>query len=629
MRGRLFIVSLLIATGSLRGDIVSIPISADLDAEFAHAADLLEAGDRAKAEQALGQIQTRSGQTAWKARVAMLLAFDDERRGNWGSAARLLSDAPAAAIGLEPYRRLHLARALSHLGQWEQAERELAQSFDSDEAFVSRPAAALELARLREKRGRRAEALAVLERAFATAAPDHAAAIGEERIRMSLAAGNPASVRAAAADLVAAGVDATSAQGRRAVADELARSTPAVRARFARARIAAGDARRGVVLLRAESPSRWPPDERAANLLALARGLARLRRGAEAEKVAARIPEDGTPASFEARLEQADLALARLRHKKAPLDPEDPRLLAARRVLAGLLSDSTPEPVRSAARDRLIRIAGERDEFDSGLAQARSLVREGSDASAGFEPLWKLAWKSYLGGDFETARSRLEQLTPLYPGISLERRLSYWTARCLEREGRATEAAAIFRDLAAANPADVYALFASAGCRRSRPVVPLPRPILRCRRRRSAGQTSSSACGSSPTRRLRRGCCPVRAAAICDWRKPSLLWDDFQRPRFRGQESFSRDGNGRRGAGARSLAAPLLSDRRRRLLGRPSGRVRPRARPLARPRAPGKHLRGGGALPRRGARVDPVDARDGSEPRSFRLETALPQGVSL
>src|SRR5712692_8269813 len=192
-------VMLVIAsTLRLRADIVSIPISADLDAEFAHAADLLEAGDRGKAEQALGQIQTRSGQTAWKARVAMLLAFDDERRGNWGNAARLLSDAPAAAIGLEPYRRLHLARALSHLGQREQAERELSQSFDTDESFVSRPEAALELARLREGRGRRAEALVVLERAFATVAPDRAAAIGEERIRMSLAAGNPASARAAA-----------------------------------------------------------------------------------------------------------------------------------------------------------------------------------------------------------------------------------------------------------------------------------------------------------------------------------------------------------------------------------------------------------------------------------------------
>jgi soluble lytic murein transglycosylase-like protein len=287
-----------------------------------------------------------------------------------------------------------------------------------------------------------------------------------------LAAGSPAAARAAAADLVAVGVDGTSTQGRRAVAEELVRATPAARARFARARIAAGDARRGVVLLRAESPSRWPPEERAANLLALARGLARLRQGAEAERVAARIPEDGSPASFEARLEQADLALARLRHKKSPLDPDDPRLLAARRLLTGLLSDTTPEPVRSAARDRLIRIAAEREEFDSGLEQARRLVHEGSDSSAGFEPLWRLAWKSYLGGDFETARSRLEQLSPIYPGISLERRLSYWTARCLEREGHAAEAEAIFRDLAAADPADVYALFA----RRRVPKVVAHRP---------------------------------------------------------------------------------------------------------------------------------------------------------
>src|SRR5262249_15259029 len=156
--------------------------------------------------------------------------------------------------------------------------------------------------------------------------------------------------------------------------------------------------------------------------------------------------------SFEARLELADLALARVRQKKAPLNPDDPRLLSARKILSGLLTDSTPEAVRSAARDRLIRIAADREEFDQGLEQAKRLVRESPDSSAGFEPLWRLAWKSYLDGDFATARTRLEQLAPLYPGVSLERRLSYWTARCLERQGHGSEAEAIFRHLAPADP---------------------------------------------------------------------------------------------------------------------------------------------------------------------------------
>src|SRR5262249_38723628 len=150
----------------------------------------------------------------------------------------------------------------------------------------------------------------------------------------------------------------------------------------------------------------------------------------------------------------------RLRRRKTAPDPDDPRLLSARKILAGLLTDSTPESVRSAARDRLILIAAVRAEFDQGLEQAKHLVRESPESSAAFEPLWKLAWKSYLDGDFATARNRLEQLTPLYPSPSLERRLSYWTARCLEREGHAAEAETIFRDLAAADPADVYALFA-------------------------------------------------------------------------------------------------------------------------------------------------------------------------
>jgi len=462
------------STLRLRAEIVSIPISSDLDAEFAHAADLLEAGERAKAEQVLVQIQAQSGQTAWKARVAMLLAFDDERRKNWKNAARLLSDAPAATIGLEPYRQLHLSRALAKLEQWAESERELSGSVATNEPFAFRSQAGLELARLKEGQGRRGDALAVLQRVFATAPPDRAVAIGEERIRIASAAGNPAAGRAAASDLIAAGLDATSARGRRAVADELSRATSAVRGRFARARIVAGDARRGVALLRADPPSRWPPEDRAANLLALTRGLARLRNVREAEKVAARIPEDGTPASFEAQLERADLTLARLHKRTSPLDPDDRELLATRQTLLGLLSDAAPEAVRSGARDRLVRIAADREDFDQGLEQARRLLRESSDTSAGFEPLWRLAWKSYLGGDFATAHNRLEQLSPLYTGISLERRLSYWRARCLERAGRGAEAGAILRDLAAADPADLYALFARRRVPKFQPQKPVP-----------------------------------------------------------------------------------------------------------------------------------------------------------
>src|SRR5262249_41237940 len=77
-----------------------------------------------------------------------------------------------------------------------------------------------------------------------------------------------------------------------------------------------------------------------------------------------------------------------------------------------------------------------------------------------FESLWRVAWHSYLAGDFPTAEDRLKQLFSLSPGTAARRRLTYWRARCLERMERAPEAATLLRSLAEADPADIYAQFA-------------------------------------------------------------------------------------------------------------------------------------------------------------------------
>jgi soluble lytic murein transglycosylase-like protein len=446
----------------LEADIVSFPISSDFDAEFARAVDLLETGNRAQAEQVLGQILTRSGQPAWKARVEMLFAADDERRGDFGSAVGHLARAPAVAIGLEPYRRLRLGYALAKQGRLGDAEREIAGAFETDEPFAMRSGAGRELARLLEKQRRRAEALRVLARVAPVAPAQEAAAVGAERVRLARSVGDAQAERSAARDLVAAGIDAPDfPPARQAVARELSRGTPAERARFARARIAAGDIRRGVKLLKADPPAQWPPEERGANLLALARGLQRLGDAHGAERVAQAIPQDGTEASYDSRLLRADLALARLHKRGSPaVPPDDPVLLAVRQTLLDLVSAGAPASVRAAARERLIRIAVEREHFDQGLDQARQLLQETPETTAGFEPLWKLAWKTYLDGDFAAARGQFAALSPLYSWISVKRRLAYWMARCLEREGRGVEAAPVFRELASSDPADLYALFA-------------------------------------------------------------------------------------------------------------------------------------------------------------------------
>ena len=463
----------LVAATALRADIVSFPISSDFDAEFAGAADLLEAGQRGEAERILDQIRVRSGQPSWKARIEILLAADDERRGDFGGAARHLAAAPAAAIGLEPYRRLRLGRAIAK-ARPEDAERELRKAFESDELFAMRGEAGRELARVLEKSHRSGEALQVLARATAVASPGQIAVLGAERIRLARLLHDASAMRAAARDLIVAGLDPTKPPDvRQALARELSRLAPMERARFARARIAAGDARRGVRLLKLDAPSRWPPAERAENLLALSRGLQRLGDAHSAEKLAASIPEDGTEASFEARLFRADLALARLRKKRsAPLLPDDPGLLALRQGLIDLTSSSTPVSVRTDARERLIRIASERERFEEGIEEARRLVGESPETAAGFESLWKLAWKVYLRGDFAAARAEFGALSPLYTGTPQRRRLAYWTARCFEQESKAEQAAPILRELASADPVDLYASLAQ----RHAQIVPAKKP---------------------------------------------------------------------------------------------------------------------------------------------------------
>src|SRR5437764_5174586 len=108
---------LLVPTMNAVGDIEQRTPSSDFDAEFARAAERLEAGRRPEAEQALESIRGRSAERAWEARIALLLAADDLRRKDFAAAVHRLRLAPAASIGLEPYRRMLLGRALDAAGQ--------------------------------------------------------------------------------------------------------------------------------------------------------------------------------------------------------------------------------------------------------------------------------------------------------------------------------------------------------------------------------------------------------------------------------------------------------------------------------------------------------------------------------
>lgn len=467
--------------GRARADVELRPVSSDFDAEFARAADSLETNRREEGRAVLEELRHKAALVpAWRARVGLLLASDDLRRRDFVGALRELETAPAAAIGLEPYRQTLVAKAFEGAGRVAEAAAAWRVAWETEEPFAMRPAAGRGLAQALRRRDGGRNALEILGH-VADLFPSEAATVAPDRLRLALAAGDAASVRAAARDLVLSGLDVPAAPpfARAPMRDALARLSPPQRGRLGRL-LAAGTApSRGIRLLRQDSPSAWPPEDRAANLLALARALAGSGEGKGAEAVVASVPQDGTAADYDARLFRADLGLAALhRSRGGPLSDGDPLLSIARRLFLALTAAPAPGGIRAAARERLIRLATDALRFDEGLEQARALAADAPRSTAGFEPLWKLAWETYRGGDFSGARQRFEGLASAYRDVGRERRLLYWRARCLHREGRAADAVPLFESLAAGEPPDVYALFARKRVPdyRPRPLPPLADP---------------------------------------------------------------------------------------------------------------------------------------------------------
>jgi soluble lytic murein transglycosylase-like protein len=462
-----------------RGDVGLLPVTADFDAEFARAADLLEEGRRSEAEAILSEIRRRAAAPAWDARVAFLLSAHDVRGGDHAAAARRLQDVTATAIGLEPYRLLHAARAAEAAGKGGEAIAPARAAFESEGAFAGRVEAGRLLARLYEKRGRRADAAAVLGRASAVAEGSELAAVTIERMRLARASGDSATLRAAAHDLLmrSPGVDrakGTPSWARQAAAAAEARLNAADRARLARGLLAAGSASRAAALLKRDRSTAWPEGERALNLLTLARAEQRAKRTAEAERTAAAVPDDGTRSVWDARLLRVEIVTSRLKARGASADAADWQ--PVRSALEALLSAAAPRDVVARARERLLELDAGADRFDEAIGHARALVALEPDAHPTLEPLWLAAWRSWRRGDPGRMRQEIDALADLPSGISFSRRLAYWRARCWEREGEAAKAREIYRTLALGDPPDVYARFSER--RLGETVTRAPRPAV-------------------------------------------------------------------------------------------------------------------------------------------------------
>jgi soluble lytic murein transglycosylase-like protein len=468
--------------GSVQADIAIRPVTSDFDAEFARAADLLEAGSRAEGESVLLEIGRRANQRAWDARVALLLAADDERRKDFASAERRLRAAEAEAIGLEPYRRDRLGRVLEKAGRLGDAAKEWRVAFESAEPFARKASAGRELARALEGTGRAREALDTLDRAAPLARGSELVAIELDRIRIGQKLENGRSVSAAARTLLlrAPSTDAakaTPASVRNVLRAHERRLSASDRARRGRALVAAGDSKRGLKLL-SERPAAWPKEDRAALELALARALAATGKAGAAQAAAERVPR-GTPERFHADLFRADLLLARLRERsRGQPVAKSPAIRPVRALYEGVAVGSAPAAARGTALERLIALDAEAGDFDRALAHARELTKETRGTVRGFEPVWGLAWSRWRAGDFAGALARFDALADAYDDIWRDRRLTYWRARALEKLRRGAEAQSLYAALAAGNPTDVYARFARARYRGpdATPKPPLPEP---------------------------------------------------------------------------------------------------------------------------------------------------------
>lgn len=84
------------------------------------------------------------------------------------------------------------------------------------------------------------------------------------------------------------------------------------------------------------------------------------------------------------------------------------------------------------------------------------------DADPALQHFWDKAWAAYQRGDLAGAKALFQYISSTYTNATVRRQSQYWFARATERAGQKEQAAAIYRELASAPYADLYALHAVA-----------------------------------------------------------------------------------------------------------------------------------------------------------------------
>ncbi len=145
--------------------------------------------------------------------------------------------------------------------------------------------------------------------------------------------------------------------------------------------------------------------------------------------------------------------------KKKKKDEYD-RLTSER--LKDLLSLPLDAQVRRETLDTLITRAATKNQ-DAYIQQLLpDVIKLDRDADPALQHFWDKGWAAYARGDLPTARQLFKFISSTYTQANVRRQSEYWYARTAERQGNKEEAMAIYRKLASAPYADLYARHAIA-----------------------------------------------------------------------------------------------------------------------------------------------------------------------
>ncbi len=144
--------------------------------------------------------------------------------------------------------------------------------------------------------------------------------------------------------------------------------------------------------------------------------------------------------------------------KKKKKDEHD--RLASERLKDLLSIQELDEDLRLETLNKLIARAEAKNQ-DAYLQElVPQVIRIERDADPALQHFWDKAWVAYTRGDLNTARKLFRFIADTYTHPNVRRQSEYWYARTIARLGEKEEAANIYRTLASAPYADLYAIHA-------------------------------------------------------------------------------------------------------------------------------------------------------------------------